>query len=41
MVEKLFPDSFLKNKSLVYLSNSLKALYSFFLLYGNLRAIEM
>ena len=39
-MEKLVPDPFLKNQNLVYLwINSLR-LYSLFLLYAKLRAIE-
>ena len=43
MAEKLFPDPFLKNQNATYLwiNNSLKALYSLFLLYAHLRAIEI
>ena len=40
--ENLFQDSFLKNLIWVYLCiNSLKTLYSFLLLYPNLRIIEI
>ena len=43
MAKKLFPDPFLKNQKATYLwiNNSLKALYSLFLLYADLRAIEI
>ena len=42
VVEKLFPDPFIKSQNWAYLwINSLKDLYSLFLLYGNLRAIEI
>ena len=42
VVEKLFLDPFLKIRNWVYLwINSLKVLHSMFLLYANLRAIEI
>ena len=42
VAEKLFPDPFLKNQNWVYLwINILKVLCSLFLLYANLRAIEI
>ena len=42
MVEKLFPEPFLKSQNWAYLwINRLKFLYSFFLFYPKLRAIEI
>ena len=42
MAEKLFPDPFLKKQNWAYLwINSLKDLYSLFLLHADLRAIEI
>ena len=42
VVEKLSPDPFLKNQNWAYLwINSLKVLYSLFLLYANQRAFEI
>ena len=42
VAQKLFPDPFLKNQNYYYLwINSHKVLYSLFLLYANLRTIEI
>ena len=42
VMKKLFPDPFLRNENWVYLwIYGLKVLYSLFLLYANLRAIEV
>ena len=42
VAEKLFPDPFLKNQNSVYLCiNRIKVLYSLFLSYPNLRAMEI
>ena len=42
VVEKLFPDPFLRNQNWVYLCiDSHKVLYSLFLMNANLRAIEI
>ena len=42
VAEKLFPDPFLQNQNRVYLwINSVKVLYSLFLLYLNLRDMEI
>ena len=41
VVEKLVPDPFLKNQNWAYLWINSLVLYSLFLLYGKLRAIEI